>query len=87
MDTRQVVAMLWTGEGWAPNNALQPKAARLSARVRLLEKGGMAMFEKERFIEECRAALKERDTHAAVRELVARAVSEPMQIVRAASPT
>ena len=41
------------------------------------------MFEKERFIEECRAALKERDTHAAVRELVARAVSEPMQIVRA----
>ena len=29
------------------------------------------MFEKERFIEECRAALKERDTHAAVRELVA----------------
>jgi predicted metal-dependent enzyme (double-stranded beta helix superfamily) len=42
----------------------------------------MAMFEKERFIEECRAALKERDTHAAVRELVARAVSEPTQIVR-----
>ena len=40
------------------------------------------MFEKERFIEECRAALKERDTHAAVRELVARAVSEPTQIVR-----
>ena len=28
------------------------------------------MFEKERFIEDCRAALKERDTHAAVRELV-----------------
>jgi predicted metal-dependent enzyme (double-stranded beta helix superfamily) len=43
----------------------------------------MAMFEKERFIEECRAALKEHDTHAAVRELVARAVSEPTQIVRA----
>jgi predicted metal-dependent enzyme (double-stranded beta helix superfamily) len=42
----------------------------------------MVMFEKERFIEECRAALNERDTHAAVRELVARAVSEPMQIVR-----
>ena len=33
------------------------------------------MFEKERFIEECRAALKEPDTHAAVRELVARAVT------------
>jgi predicted metal-dependent enzyme (double-stranded beta helix superfamily) len=43
----------------------------------------MSMFEKERFIEDCRAALKERDTHAAVRELVARAVSEPTQIVRA----
>ncbi len=41
------------------------------------------MFEKERFVEECRAALKERDTHAVVRELVARVVSEPMQIVRA----
>jgi hypothetical protein len=43
----------------------------------------MAMFEKERFIEECRAALKEKNTHAAIRELVARAVSEPTQIVRA----
>lgn len=41
------------------------------------------MFERERFIEECRRALEERDAHAAVRELVARAVSEPMQIVRA----
>jgi predicted metal-dependent enzyme (double-stranded beta helix superfamily) len=40
------------------------------------------MFVKERFIEECRAALKERDTQAAVRELVARAVSEPGHIVR-----
>jgi hypothetical protein len=41
------------------------------------------MFQKERFIEECRAALKERDTHAAIRELVATAVSEPAHIVRA----
>ena len=41
------------------------------------------MFEKERFIEECRAALEESDTHAAIRELVARAVSEPAQVVRA----
>jgi len=40
------------------------------------------MFEKERFIEECRAALKEREAHAAIRELVAKAVSEPAQIVR-----
>ena len=35
VDTRQVVAMLWTGDGWAPNNALQPDAARPSARVML----------------------------------------------------
>ena len=41
------------------------------------------MFEKERFIEDCRAALKERNTQAAIRELVARAVSEPAHIVRA----
>jgi predicted metal-dependent enzyme (double-stranded beta helix superfamily) len=41
------------------------------------------MFEKERFIEECRSALKEKDTHAAVRELVARVVSDPAQVVRA----
>lgn len=40
------------------------------------------MFEKERFIEECRAALKESDTHAAIRELVAKAVSEPAHILR-----
>ena len=41
------------------------------------------MFEKERFIENCRAALKERKTQAAICELVARAVSEPAYIVRA----
>ena len=41
------------------------------------------MFEKERFIEECRAALKENDAHAAIQELVARAVSEPAQVIRA----
>jgi len=41
------------------------------------------MFDKERFIEECRAALRESDAHAAIRELVARAVSEPGHIVRA----
>ena len=41
------------------------------------------MFQKERFIEECRAALKGSDTHAAIRELVARAVSEPAHILRA----
>jgi predicted metal-dependent enzyme (double-stranded beta helix superfamily) len=43
----------------------------------------MAMFDQERFIEECRGALKEGDALAEVRELVARAVSEPAQVVRA----
>ena len=42
----------------------------------------MAMFQKERFIEECRAALKEGNAQAAIRELVARAVSEPSHIIR-----
>jgi predicted metal-dependent enzyme (double-stranded beta helix superfamily) len=41
------------------------------------------VFEKERFIEQCRAALKESDVHAAIQELVARAVSEPAQVIRA----
>ena len=41
------------------------------------------MFEKERFIEDCRAALKEAKPQAAIRELVTRAVSEPGQVVRA----
>lgn len=41
------------------------------------------MFEKERFIEECRAALKDRNAQAAIRELVAQAVSDPAQVIRA----
>ena len=41
------------------------------------------MFGKERFIEDCRAALKESHAQRAVQELVARAVSEPAQIFRA----
>ena len=41
------------------------------------------MFDKERFVEDCRAALAEDGTHKAVRELVARAVSEPGQVLRA----
>jgi predicted metal-dependent enzyme (double-stranded beta helix superfamily) len=41
------------------------------------------MFDKERFVEECRAALKERNAQSAVCELVARAVREPAQVVRA----
>ena len=41
------------------------------------------MFDKERFIEDCLSALKESDTHAAIRELVAKAVSDPAQVLRA----
>ncbi len=40
------------------------------------------MFDKERFIEECRALLKEKQAQAAIRELVAKAVSDPAQIFR-----
>jgi predicted metal-dependent enzyme (double-stranded beta helix superfamily) len=46
-------------------------------------KGDRTMFETERFIESCKAAIKERDAQAAIRELVAEAVSDPAQIVRA----
>jgi len=41
------------------------------------------MFEKERFIEECRLALKESDARAAIRALVEKVVSDPAQVVRA----
>lgn len=41
------------------------------------------MFNMERFVEECRAALKESNAQAAIRELVTRAVSDPAQVVRA----
>ena len=40
------------------------------------------MFEKERFVEDCRAALKESNVHAAIRELVEKAVSDPAQVMR-----
>jgi predicted metal-dependent enzyme (double-stranded beta helix superfamily) len=43
----------------------------------------MSMFEVARFIDECRAAVKEADALGAVRELVARVVSEPTQVLRA----
>jgi predicted metal-dependent enzyme (double-stranded beta helix superfamily) len=41
------------------------------------------MFDKDRFIEDCRAAIKSADARAQIRELVARAVSEPPQVIRA----
>src|SRR5262245_7461371 len=40
------------------------------------------MFQSDRFIEDCRASLREQNPHAAVREIVARAVSEPGQILK-----
>ena len=40
------------------------------------------MFDKDRFIEDCRAAVKGSDAQGAIRELVARAVSAPGEIVR-----
>jgi len=41
------------------------------------------MFESDRFMRDCRDALREQNTHAAVREIVARAVSEPHQVLTA----
>jgi predicted metal-dependent enzyme (double-stranded beta helix superfamily) len=40
------------------------------------------MFESERFIEDCRRALGEPNPHAAVRDVVARAVTEPAQLLK-----
>ena len=40
------------------------------------------MFYKEDFIEDCRAAIMGKDAQAVIRELVARAVSEPSQLMR-----
>ena len=41
------------------------------------------MFELDRFIEDCRAAVAEDPSHKAVREIVARAVSTPGEVLRA----
>lgn len=41
------------------------------------------MFDKDRFIADCRAALRETNAQAAVRELVDRAVSEPARVLHA----
>ncbi len=40
------------------------------------------MFQTDRFIEACRAALAESDAQGAIRELVASACSEPLQLMR-----
>ena len=41
------------------------------------------MFSLERFIEDCRAAVAEDPSHKAAREIVARAVSAPAEVLRA----
>lgn len=41
------------------------------------------MFETERFVEECRSALRESNPQAAVHELVKRAVSQPGEVIAA----
>jgi predicted metal-dependent enzyme (double-stranded beta helix superfamily) len=41
------------------------------------------MFETQRFIEECCDALKESNAHAAVKEIVARAIAEPREVLKA----
>ena len=40
------------------------------------------MFDKERFIEDCRTAIRGKDAQAVIRERVAKAVSEPAQLMR-----
>ena len=40
------------------------------------------MFETERFIQDCRAGLDDPNPHAAMREIVAKAVSEPGQVLK-----
>jgi len=41
------------------------------------------MFETDRFIEDCRRAMGEQNPHAAVREIVSRAVNEPASVLKA----
>ena len=40
------------------------------------------MFDKDRFIEDCRAAARTTEARGAIRELVERAVSQPAEVVR-----
>lgn len=41
------------------------------------------MFDLEQFAADCRVALREKETHPAVREVVARAVSDPAAVLKA----
>jgi hypothetical protein len=41
------------------------------------------MFDIQRFIDDCRAALKETEVPKAIREVVARAVADPTAVLKA----
>jgi predicted metal-dependent enzyme (double-stranded beta helix superfamily) len=41
------------------------------------------MFDRDRFMQDCRDALRQAEVHAAVREIVARAVSAPGEVLKA----
>jgi hypothetical protein len=43
---------------------------------------GVIMFEKERFVADCRAAFAQDPTHKAVREILAGAVSDPTRVLK-----
>ena len=43
---------------------------------------GLPLFDTDQFIADCRAAVAEQDSHLAVKELVARAVSDPASVLK-----
>ena len=45
------------------------------------------MFDLKRFIAECETAVRENDSHVAVKEVVARAVAEPAAVLAGAGRT
>src|SRR5690242_16221802 len=59
-----------------------PSSLCIKSKRRTHARGGV-MFDKDRFIENCLAAVKGDRPYDAIRELVERAVSEPSQVVRA----
>jgi predicted metal-dependent enzyme (double-stranded beta helix superfamily) len=54
-----------------------------SAWLYLFSRGGIFMFQTEQLIEDCRRALKENNAHAAIKEIIAKAVAEPAQVLKA----
>lgn len=58
-------------------------SARRTGLFEFDQSTGVAMFDRDRFVEDCVAARAEDDSHKSVRELVAGAVSEPAAIIKA----